>query len=113
MRVRIENDVIYLHHEDVPEYKKSGSVVRNSYFWALRSIAARAYRQQDWEYESEVWFALQRMLQSFMESGYLGLRETQLEFSPESEIPAVLRPVSTWDSPSSWEKSDNSGRMAD
>lgn len=96
MRTKIENEIVYIHHEDVPAYKKNGSVVRNSYFWALRSIAATAYRERDWEFEVEVWFALQRMLLSFMESGYLSLRETQLEFAPDSEIPAVLKSVSTW-----------------
>ncbi|QZZ23355.1 hypothetical protein J5X98_03490 [Leptothermofonsia sichuanensis E412] len=98
MRARISDDqIVFIHHEDVPEYKKGGSIVRNSYFWALRSIAARAYRQRDWEYEAEVWLALQRMLRSFGESGYLGLSETLLEFpSDQAEIPAVLKPVSTW-----------------
>jgi hypothetical protein len=96
MRARIENEIVLIHHDDVPEYKKGGSVVRNSYFWALRSIAARSYRQHDWEYEAEVWFALQRMLLSFTESGYLGLKETQLEFPPDQIIPPVLKPVSTW-----------------
>lgn len=98
MRVRIEDVVLFLNHEDVPEFKKGGSVVRNSYFWALRSIAGQASRYRDWEYESEVWLALSRMLLSFSESGYLGLKETILEF-PRSqlEIPGVLRPVSTWE----------------
>jgi hypothetical protein len=96
MRVLIDNDVLYIHHEDVPQYKKTGSVVRNTYFWALRSISARSPFDKDWEYESEVWFALQRMLDSFAASGYLGLRETQLEFPEDATIPAVLRPVSTW-----------------
>jgi hypothetical protein len=97
MRARIENQVVLLNHEDVPVFKKGGSVVRNSYFWALRSIAGQAPRYGDWEYESEVWLALQRMLLAFAESGYLGLRETQLEFpAAQPEIPAVLKPVSTW-----------------
>lgn len=97
MRARIKNMVVFLNHEDVPEFKKGGSVVRNSYFWALRSIAGQASRYRDWEYESEVWLALSRMLLSFAESGYLGLKETILEFSDEQlEIPDVLRPVSTW-----------------
>jgi len=98
MRVRIEDVVLFLNHEDVPEFKKGGSVVRNSYFWALRSIAGQASRYRDWEYESEVWLALSRMLLSFSESGYLGLKETILEF-PRSqlEIPGVLRPISTWE----------------
>ncbi|GAB1539531.1 hypothetical protein NUACC21_21980 [Scytonema sp. NUACC21] len=98
MRAKIENNVLFLHQEDVPVYKKGGSVVRNSYFWALRSIAGRANRYGDWEYEPEVWFALTRMLLSFTESGYLGLKETVLEFPlSQGEIPDVLRPVSTWD----------------
>lgn len=97
MRARIEQQILFIHQEDVPSYKKSGSVVRNSYFWALRSIAAQAHRSRDWEYDADVWLALQRMLLSFMESGYLGIRETQLEFAPDQEIPAVLKPVATWE----------------
>lgn len=98
MRARIENSVLFLHREDVPEYKKGGSVVRNSYFWALRSISGRAARYADWEYEPEVWFALARMLLSFTESGYLGYKETVLEFPlSQGEIPDVLRDVSTWE----------------
>lgn len=78
-------------------FKKGGPVVRNSYFWALRSIAAQAPRHRDWEYESEVWLALRRMLLAFAESGYLGLRETLLEFPVEQgKIPEVLQPISTW-----------------
>jgi len=72
-------------------------VVRNSYFWALRSIAARSPRYGEWEYEAEVWLALQRLLTSFFESGYLPLRETQLEFPPDATIPPVLRSVSCWE----------------
>ena len=98
MRAKIEDIVLFLNHEDVPSFKKGGSVVRNSYFWALRSIAARTPRDRDWEYESEVWLALSRMLLSFSESGYLGLKETILEFpQSQGEIPAVLRPISTWE----------------
>ena len=98
MRARIENMVLFLHHEDVPEFKKNGSVVRNSYFWALKSIAGQASRYRDWEYESEVWLALSRMLLSFSESRYLGFKETVLEFPlSQGEIPDVLRPVSTWE----------------
>ncbi len=97
MRARIENDVIYLHKDDVPEFKKGGPVVRNSYFWALRSIAGRANRNKDWEYEQEVWFALGRMLLSFTESGYLGFKETVLEFPASDKIPDVLRGVSTYE----------------
>jgi hypothetical protein len=96
MRVRIVDDVLYINAEDVPAYKKTGSVVRNNYYWALQSIAARARRDREWEFESEVWLALSRMLLFFTESGYLGLRETQLEFEPDAEIPAVLRSIATW-----------------
>ena len=96
MRAKIENEVLFIHREDVPKYNKQGSIVRNSYFWALRSIAGRSNSRYDWEFESEVWIALQRMLISFAESGYLPTRETQLEFAPETEeIPKLLRLVST------------------
>lgn len=97
MKARIENNLLFIHHEDLPEFKKGGSVVRNSYFWALRSIAGHAKRYSDWEYESEVWFALRRMLLSFAESGYLGDRETLLEFPlSQGPIPDILRDVGTW-----------------
>lgn len=100
MRAWIDNDVLYLHRDDVPPYKKKGSVVRNTYFWTLRSIAGRANFGQEWEYESEVWLALRRVLLSYAESGYLGLSETILEFPPEQgEIPPVFRLVSTWQQP--------------
>ena len=50
----------------------------------------------DWEFESQVWIALQRMLLSFGESGYLPTRETLLEFDVETDdIPPDLRLVST------------------
>jgi hypothetical protein len=98
MRARIEDQVLFLHPEDVPPYKKNGPIVRNTYFWALKAIAAQAPFNREWEYESEVWLALQRMLLSFSESGYLGLSETILEFPhDQGEIPAVLRPIATWD----------------
>ncbi|MBD2409958.1 hypothetical protein FACHB389_27875 [Nostoc calcicola FACHB-389] len=98
MRAKIENKVLFIHREDLPEFKKGGSVVRNSYFWALRSIAGQASRYRDWEYEPEVWLALARMLLSFAESGYLSHRETMLEFPlSQGEIPHVFRDVSTWE----------------
>ena len=99
MRGRIEDQVLFLHQDDVPQYKKKGSVVRNSYFWAMRSIAGRSRLGSDWEYEAEVWIALQRMLLSFTESGYLGLRETMIEFHPDAPIPPILKPVATWAEP--------------
>ncbi len=99
MRARIESTVLFLHPEDVPPYKKKGAIVRNSYFWALKSIADRAPFSKEWEFEERVWIALVRMLTSFAESGYLGLRETQLEFDPADEIPQMLRAIATWRAP--------------
>lgn len=95
MRAIIEDEVLFIHHEDLPKYKKDGSIVRNSYFWALRSIAAVHRNDHDWEYEADVWFALQRMLLTFSESRYLRLKEITLEFGDDQEIPEVLRSVST------------------
>lgn len=97
MRARVEGDILFIHHDDVPQYKKTGSVVRNSYFWALKAIAAHATRSGDWEFDAEVWVALQRMLLSFAESSYLGMRETQLEFAIDQDIPVLLKPVATWE----------------
>jgi hypothetical protein len=97
MKARIEQEILMIEQEDLPQFKKGGSVVRNSYFWALRAIAGHAPRHGDWEYEAEVWLALKRVLLAFQESGYLGLSETQLAFAPEvMDIPDVLRAVSTW-----------------
>lgn len=96
MRSRIHQEILYLHQDDVPHYKKKGSVVRNSYFWALRSITEQSGFGKDWEFADEVWPALRRMLTSFAEAGYLYYRETVLEFAPEDEIPTVLKPVATW-----------------
>jgi hypothetical protein len=36
------------------------------------------------------------MLLSFAESGYLGVKETQLEFPQDTEIPDSLRSISTY-----------------
>lgn len=69
-------------------------MVRNSYFWALKSIACFTSRNKDWEYDAEVWIALARMLTSFIESGYLGDGETYLEFPENTPIPDELRSVS-------------------
>lgn len=96
MRVRIEDNILFITYEDLPSYNKGGSVVRNSYFWALKSIACFTPRNKDWEYDSEVWIALSRMLLSFTESGYLGDRETSLEFSDDTPIPKDLRSVSSY-----------------
>ncbi|MGB0564155.1 MAG: hypothetical protein ACPGVO_20490 [Spirulinaceae cyanobacterium] len=97
MRAKIDQDILILHAEDLPRYKKTGSVVRNSYFWALKSISCYAGRETDWEFDRPVWVALNRLLLAFMTSGYLGVRETQLEFSVETTIPPELRDVSTWE----------------
>jgi len=96
MRATLKDEILCINHEDLPAYKKGGSVVRNSYFWALKSIACYAPRNGDWEFDREVWVALSRMLLAFSESGYLGYQETCLEFPPEIPIPAVLRAVSSW-----------------
>ena len=96
MRAITKDDILYIHHEDVPVYKKGGSVVRNSYFWALKSIACAARRGQDWEFDGEVWVALSRMLLCFANSGYLGYGETILEFSVDYPIPEPLRSIATY-----------------
>ncbi|BAU65156.1 hypothetical protein STA3757_25350 [Stanieria sp. NIES-3757] len=96
MRVTIQDDILFINHEDLPPYKKGGSIVRNSYFWALKAIACYTAREKDWEFDRDVWVALSRMLMSFSESGYLGDRETMLEFPTDTPIPPVLRSVSTW-----------------
>lgn len=96
MKVIIENNILMINSEDLPPYKKGGSIVRNSYFWALKSISCYTPRNGDWEYDEEVWIALARMLSSFSESGYLGYSETLLEFSDDTQIPEQLRVVSTY-----------------
>lgn len=96
MRCHLDLPILLIHKADVPSYKKQGSIVRNSYFWALKSIADTARFDQPWEFDESVWVALGRMLMSFAMSGYLGDRETLLEFPPDAIIPDVLKPVSTW-----------------
>lgn len=108
MRAKIDNQVLFLRNEDTPPYKKKGSIVRNSYFWALKSIADRAPFEKDWEFEERVWIALTRLLTSFAESGYLGLKETQLEFANDDEIPPVLKPMATWYDPEEYSEDDTS-----
>jgi hypothetical protein len=95
MKALIQDNILLIDHETLPQYKKGGSVVRNSFFWALKSIACYSGKGKDWEFDQEVWLALARMLLSFTESGYLGFSETYLEFSDDAEIPDVLRSVST------------------
>jgi hypothetical protein len=96
LRAYLKDNIICIHCEDLPPYKKGGSVVRNSYFWALKSIACYSGKGQDWEFDPEVWIALSRMLLSFSQSGYLGDRETLLEFPIETQIPDDLRSIATW-----------------
>ncbi len=96
MRVFIEDQILIVDKEDVPAFKKGGSVVRNSYFWALKSISCYAPRYGNWEFDQDVWIALARMLMAFTESGYLGYSETCLEFSDETAIPETLRAVSSY-----------------
>ncbi len=96
MRCYLDSPILFIHKDDVPTYKKQGSVVRNSYFWALKSIADTARYDQPWEFEQSVWIALSRLLTSFAMSGYLGDRETLLEFPPDAHIPDELRSMSTW-----------------
>ncbi len=96
MKVTIQDDILLINYDDLPKYKKGGSVVRNSYFWALKSISCYTPWEKDWEYDREVWIALARMLTAFAESGYLGDREIMLEFPENTTIPEELRSVSTW-----------------
>jgi len=96
MRISLQDDILSIDREDLPEYKKGGSIVRNSYFWALKAIACYTSRTKNWEYDREVWIALNRMLISFTESGYLGDRETCLEFPEDTPIPPELRSVSSY-----------------
>ncbi len=96
MRAWLEDNILLIHRDDLPAYKKTGSTVRNTYFWALKSISCYAGYNTDWEFDPEVWVALKRMLLAFAESGYLGSSETQLEFATDTPIPEMLRAVSTW-----------------
>jgi hypothetical protein len=96
MRAWIENDILLVHREDVPFYKQKGSVVRNSFFWALKSISCYAPKGSDWEFDRDVWVALSRMLLAFTTSGYLGTSETLLEFDDDVPIPDVLRSVASY-----------------
>jgi hypothetical protein len=96
MRVTLKDDILIVHHEDVPSYKKGGSIVRNSYFWALKSISCYAPKGGNWEFDRDVWVALARILISFTQSGYLGNAETCLEFPDDVPIPEVLRSVASY-----------------
>ncbi|MEA5536092.1 hypothetical protein [Crocosphaera sp. XPORK-15E] len=96
MRVYLKDDILFINQEDLPPYKKGGSMVRNSYFWALKSISCYARKGCDWEFDQAVWVALCRMLLSFAQSGYLGDSEVMLEFDQDTPIPPSLRSISTW-----------------
>jgi hypothetical protein len=92
----VDQDLLVIAAEDLPQFKKGGSVVRNNYFWALQAIAAQARRGKDWEFDEVVWVALARLLMFFFNSGYLMTSETQLEFPANRDIPPSLLSVSTW-----------------
>ena len=92
-------DLLIIAAEDLPPYKKGGSVVRNNYFWALQAIACHAGRGRDWEFDQVVWVALARLLMFFLNSGYLMTSETLLEFPSDGIIPPSLRSVATWQDP--------------
>jgi len=95
MQSYLQDNILYIKKKDLPEYKKNASIVRNNYFWALKSISGYSPPSKDWEFEEEVWFALSRMLLFFTNSGYLGYSETILEFSEDTIIHDVLRQVSS------------------
>jgi hypothetical protein len=95
MKAWIQDHILYISQSDLPSYKKGGSIVRNNYFWALKSISCYSSLGKDWEFDAPVWVALARMLLFFTESGYLGYSETNLEFSEDSLIPEELRLVAT------------------
>ncbi|WP_422661925.1 hypothetical protein [Pannus brasiliensis] len=96
MKAFVRENILYIDSESLPAYKKGGSIVRNSFYWALRSIACHARKGEDWEFDPEVWIALSRMLLCFAASGYLGHSETILEFTPDHPIPDELRSTSTY-----------------
>ncbi|MBF2055909.1 MAG: hypothetical protein IGQ45_01535 [Cyanobacterium sp. T60_A2020_053] len=95
MRCYIQSNILYVNQEDLPKYKKNGSIVRNSYFWALKSICGYSPSHGDWEFEEDIWMALARMLLFFANSGYLGDSETILEFEDHVIIPDVLRAMAS------------------
>lgn len=95
MQTILKDQIICISKNDLPQFNKKGSIVRNNYYWALKSISCYAPNQGDWEYDEEVWIALARMLIFFTNSGYLGYQETLLEFPEDTIIPDVLRDVSS------------------
>lgn len=96
MKVYIKDNILCINLEDLPSYKKGGSMVRNNFFWALKSISCYSPKSGDWEFDQEVWIALNRMLLFFTNSGYLGYSETILEFKTDTIIPEIFRGVSTY-----------------
>lgn len=93
MKAQIRDQILYINYQDIPNYQKGGSIVRNNYFWALKSISCHSPRGSDWEFDSDVWIALARMLIFFTDSGYLRYEETSLQLPENSDIPDVLRQV--------------------
>ncbi|MEY2985237.1 MAG: hypothetical protein RLZZ568_1854 [Cyanobacteriota bacterium] len=92
----VDDDLLVIAADDLPQFKKGGSVVRNNFFWALQAIAAQASRGKDWEFDQVVWIALARLLTFFFNSGYLRTSETLLEFPPDAVIPESLLSAATW-----------------
>lgn len=90
MKAWIEDRILYIAQSDLPVYKKGGSIVRNNYFWALKSISCYSPVGSDWEFDAEVWVALGRMLLFFNQSGYLSHAETTLELPENILIPQEL-----------------------
>lgn len=90
MKAVIKDNILYIEKEDLPQYQKGKSIVRNNYYWALKSISDYAPKGSE-----EIWTALNRMLLFFTNSGYLGLKETTLEFSDDTLIPDALRSSSS------------------
>ena len=54
MKASLKDEIVMIAQEDLPKYKKGGSMVRNSYFWALKSIACYARKDCDWEFDEPV-----------------------------------------------------------
>lgn len=97
MRAYIEDDILVIDKDDVPPYKKGGSIVRNSYFWALKSIACYTPKGGNWEFDRPVWTALARMLFCFAQSGYLATSETYLSFRSDVIIPKEFHGIAGWE----------------
>ena len=47
MKVWLKENILIIATEDLPPFKKGGSVVRNNYFWALKAISCYARKEQE------------------------------------------------------------------